>query len=240
MCAALCLPRQSPPISQQLKFTFSRCQVWAASSVSMALDQPATFSSPHVCRSSAGRRIQNESPGRALDMCSADVVVSQLQWFTFAPNRNQLPEAALQRTSVKQVPLVEHGLASSSCLLARKVSIELSCESVSTHIRSHMAFQHLYTPAAMRSGVVTELVCPPSGHPRFKASHLISKEANINSDGSKQCMSKFDGPLILFGGKDSDKPISSNDESRLHQFGKKMLPGVFMGLCFTCRRRMVR
>ena len=39
----------------------------------------------------------------------------------------------------------------------------------------------------------------------------------------------FDGPLNPFEAKVTYKPISSNDEARLHQFGKKMLPGIFMG-----------
>ena len=37
------------------------------------------------------------------------------------------------------------------------------------------------------------------------------------------------GFLIPFGATVSYKPISSKDEARLHQFGKKMLPGIFMG-----------
>ena len=39
----------------------------------------------------------------------------------------------------------------------------------------------------------------------------------------KRLCVKFDGPLISFGATVSYKPISSKDEARLHQFGKKML-----------------
>ena len=33
----------------------------------------------------------------------------------------------------------------------------------------------------------------------------------------------FKGPIILFG------PVSTRDQSRLHQFGKEVLPGIFLG-----------
>ena len=40
---------------------------------------------------------------------------------------------------------------------------------------------------------------------------------------------QFDAPLIPFGAKVSCKPIFSKDQARLHQFGIKMLPRIFMG-----------
>ena len=45
----------------------------------------------------------------------------------------------------------------------------------------------------------------------------------------KNVVSDLDGPLILVGDEVSYKPTSSNDESGLHQFDKKMFPGIFMG-----------
>ena len=80
----------------------------------------------------------NESLGGSLEMCSAGVVVSQLQcipfvrqthktlWLREAPSQHQ--EVPLQRTIEKLVELVESYLASSSCKLWHKVSIEFSCE----------------------------------------------------------------------------------------------------------------
>ena len=49
---------------------------------------------------------------------------------------------------------------------------------------------------------------------------------------AKTVVVNIDGSSIPFGAKVSNKPISSKDESRLHQFGIKMLP--------RCAERMVR
>ena len=39
----------------------------------------------------------------------------------------------------------------------------------------------------------------------------------------------FNGPIIPFGSKVEYYPISAEDQSRIHQFGKKVLPGAFLG-----------
>ena len=39
----------------------------------------------------------------------------------------------------------------------------------------------------------------------------------------------FQGPIIPFGAMVEYHPISGRDPSRLHQFGKKVLPGIFLG-----------
>ena len=39
----------------------------------------------------------------------------------------------------------------------------------------------------------------------------------------------FEGPLILFGSLVEYHPITAKDQSRIHQFGKKVLPGLFLG-----------
>ena len=39
----------------------------------------------------------------------------------------------------------------------------------------------------------------------------------------------FDGPAIPFGAMVEYHPNSAKDQSRLHQFGAKVLPGVFLG-----------
>ena len=39
----------------------------------------------------------------------------------------------------------------------------------------------------------------------------------------------FDGPVIPFGAMVEYHPISAKDQSRLHQFGAKVLPGIFLG-----------
>ena len=42
----------------------------------------------------------------------------------------------------------------------------------------------------------------------------------------------FQGPRIPFGAKVEYHPISAKDLLRLHQFGKKVLPGIFLGYAF--------
>ena len=39
----------------------------------------------------------------------------------------------------------------------------------------------------------------------------------------------FNGPIIPFGSLVEYYPISPKDQSRIHQFGKKVLPGLFLG-----------
>ena len=41
----------------------------------------------------------------------------------------------------------------------------------------------------------------------------------------------FEGPIIPFGAMVEYQPISAEDLSRLHQFGKKSLQGIFLWLC---------
>ena len=46
----------------------------------------------------------------------------------------------------------------------------------------------------------------------------------------------FDGPVIPFGAMVEYHPISERDISRLHQFGPKVLPGIFFGHAFNVER----
>ena len=39
----------------------------------------------------------------------------------------------------------------------------------------------------------------------------------------------FKGPIIPFGSFVEYYTISAKDQSRIHQFGKKVLPGLFLG-----------
>ena len=39
----------------------------------------------------------------------------------------------------------------------------------------------------------------------------------------------FKGPTIPFGSLVEYHPITAKDQSRIHQFGKKILPGLFLG-----------
>ena len=52
-------------------------------------------------------------------------------------------------------------------------------------------------------------------------------------DGKTQYERRFGeplrGPIIPFGSLVEYHPISAKDQSRIHQFGKKVLPGLFLG-----------
>ena len=39
----------------------------------------------------------------------------------------------------------------------------------------------------------------------------------------------FGGPIISFGSLVEHHPITAKDRSRIHQFGKKVLPELFLG-----------
>ena len=45
----------------------------------------------------------------------------------------------------------------------------------------------------------------------------------------------FNGPVIPFGAMVEHHPFSAKDLSRLHQFGKKVLPGLFLGYALYAR-----
>ena len=44
-----------------------------------------------------------------------------------------------------------------------------------------------------------------------------------------RCGQPCKGPIIPFGSLVEYHPITANDQSRIHQFGKKVLPGLFLG-----------
>ena len=45
----------------------------------------------------------------------------------------------------------------------------------------------------------------------------------------------FKGPIIPFGSLVEYHPITAKDQSRIHQFGKKVLPGLFLGYALYAR-----
>ena len=56
---------------------------------------------------------------------------------------------------------------------------------------------------------------------------------DLLSDGKTPCERRFGqpskGPIIPFGSLVEYHPITAKDQSRIHQFGKKVLPGFFLG-----------
>ena len=63
--------------------------------------------------------------------------------------------------------------------------------------------------------------------------HLSAKRTDLLSDGKTQNERRFGqpfkGPIIPFGSLVECHPITAKDQSRIHQFGKKVLPGLFLG-----------
>ena len=56
---------------------------------------------------------------------------------------------------------------------------------------------------------------------------------DLLSDGKTPCERRFGqpskGPIIPFGSLVEYHPITAKDQSKIHQFGKKVLPGLFLG-----------
>ena len=60
---------------------------------------------------------------------------------------------------------------------------------------------------------------------------------DLLSDGKtiyERCFGQpFKGPIIPFGSLVEYHPVSAKDQSRIHQFGKKVVPGLFLGYAFV-------
>ena len=50
----------------------------------------------------------------------------------------------------------------------------------------------------------------------------------------------FNGPVIRLGAMVDYHHISAKDGTRLHQFGPKVLPGLFLGYLFVCGENLER
>ena len=63
---------------------------------------------------------------------------------------------------------------------------------------------------------------------------------DLLSDGKTPCERRFgkpfNGPIIPFGSLVECYLISAKDQSRIHQFGKKVLPGLFLGYALYAGR----
>ena len=58
----------------------------------------------------------------------------------------------------------------------------------------------------------------------FKISYLMGRHPMKDALGNH-----LKGPIIPFGSLVEYHPITAKDQSRIHQFGKKVLPGLFLG-----------
>ena len=68
----------------------------------------------------------------------------------------------------------------------------------------------------------------------------ICETSQILSDGKtpyeRRFGKPFKGQIIPFGSLVEYYPISAKDQSRIHQFGKKVLPGLFLGYALYAGR----
>ena len=62
---------------------------------------------------------------------------------------------------------------------------------------------------------------------------------DLSSDGKtpyeRRFGKPFKGPIFPFGSLVEYHPITAKDQSRIHQFGKKVLPGLFLGHALYAR-----
>ena len=58
----------------------------------------------------------------------------------------------------------------------------------------------------------------------LQISHLMGKHQYERRFGQP-----IEGPIIPFGSLVEYYPFTAKDQSRIHQFGKKVLPGLFLG-----------
>ena len=68
---------------------------------------------------------------------------------------------------------------------------------------------------------------------RFHGMLHLSAKRHLLSDGKtpyeRRFGQPFKGPIIPFGSLVEYHPMTVKDQSRIHQFGKKVLPGLFLG-----------
>ena len=65
---------------------------------------------------------------------------------------------------------------------------------------------------------------------------------DLSSDGKtpneRRFGQPFKGPIIPFGSLVEHHPLTAKDQSRIHQFGKKVLPGLFLGYALYAGRNL--
>ena len=73
----------------------------------------------------------------------------------------------------------------------------------------------------------------------YRMFHLSANVKNILSDGKtpyeRRSGQPFVGLIIPFGSLVEHHPLTSKDQSRIHQFGKKVLPGLFLAYALYAR-----
>ena len=67
----------------------------------------------------------------------------------------------------------------------------------------------------------------------WNAKPICETFTDLLSDGKtpneRRFVQPFEAPFIPFGSLVEYHPATAKDQSRIHQFGKKVLPGLFLG-----------
>ena len=66
--------------------------------------------------------------------------------------------------------------------------------------------------------------------------YYLQNVQDFFSDGKRRFGEPFKGPIIPFGSLVEFYPITAKDQSRIHHFGKKVLPGLFLGYALYAGR----
>ena len=59
--------------------------------------------------------------------------------------------------------------------------------------------------------------------------YLMARRPSKETPFERRFGQPFKGPIFPFGSLVEYHPITAKDQSRIHQFGKKVLPGLFLG-----------
>ena len=74
----------------------------------------------------------------------------------------------------------------------------------------------------------------------MKSCTYLRNIQDLLSDGKTLCERRFgepfEGPIIPFGSLVEYRPFTAKDQSRIHQFGKKVLPGLFLAYALYAGR----
>ena len=65
---------------------------------------------------------------------------------------------------------------------------------------------------------------------------LVCETSQVKTPNERRFGEPFNGPIIPFGSLVEYHPITAKDQSRIRQFGKKVLPGLFLGYALYAGR----
>ena len=137
----------------------------------------------------------------------------------------------------------------------RKLKIQTTRWNLGKHVRIHhgiTALQHLIDPAERAVRRVKKKVLQQYCYNQDEkwwsdSAECFCSQRNVQdllADGKtpyeRRFGEQFKGPTIPFGTMVENNPISPRDQARTHQFGKKVLPGIFLRYELVAGRNLER